>query len=92
MTSQIGRNGLRPGVRYSRIVIADDYPLFRSALVQMLDAPPDLEVVGDATNGREAVELCRRLRPDLRPIPPALRSEAMPLRLLRPNLTTSSAE
>ena len=65
MTSQIGRNGLRPGVRYSRIVIADDHPLFRSGLVQMLDAPPDLVVVGNATNGREAVELCRRLRPDL---------------------------
>jgi DNA-binding NarL/FixJ family response regulator len=47
------------------MVIVDDHPLFRSALAQMLEAPYDLEVVGQATNGREAVELCRRLRPDL---------------------------
>lgn len=65
MTSQVDHNGLRPGGNRSLIVIADDRPLFRSALVQMLDSPPDLEVVGQAINGREAVDLCRRLCPDL---------------------------
>ena len=49
----------------SRIVIADDHPLFRSALVRMCDAASDLEVVGEAANGHQALELCRRLRPEL---------------------------
>ena len=48
-----------------RIVVADDHPLFRSAIRQTLEVQPDLEVVGEAANGREAVELCRRLRPEL---------------------------
>lgn len=49
----------------SRILIADDHPLLRTALRQMLSAQPDLEVVGEAANGLEAVELCRRLHPQL---------------------------
>jgi DNA-binding NarL/FixJ family response regulator len=49
----------------SRIVVADDHPLFRSAIGQTLGAHPDLELVGEAADGREAVELCRRLRPEL---------------------------
>ena len=57
--------GARPAVITSRIVIADDHPLFRSALVQMLDAPSALEVVGEAADGREAVDMCHQLRPDL---------------------------
>jgi DNA-binding NarL/FixJ family response regulator len=65
MTFQVDHNGLHPAVNHSRIVIVDDHPLFRLALVQMLETPYDLEVVGQATDGREAVELCRRLRPDL---------------------------
>ena len=43
----------------SRIVVADDHPLFRSAIGQTLEAHPDLEVVGEAADGREVVELCR---------------------------------
>ncbi|MDQ3862755.1 MAG: response regulator transcription factor [Actinomycetota bacterium] len=49
----------------SQIVIADDHPLFRSAIRATLETQPDLVVVGEAANGRQALELCRRLRPDL---------------------------
>jgi DNA-binding NarL/FixJ family response regulator len=49
----------------SRIVIADDHPLFRSAIRQTLEGHSDLEVVGEAANGRQALELCRSLRPEL---------------------------
>jgi DNA-binding NarL/FixJ family response regulator len=49
----------------SRIIIADDHPLFRSAIRQTLERHSNLEVVGEAANGRQALELCRRLRPEL---------------------------
>ena len=49
----------------SRIIVADDHPLFRSAIRHILEEYSDLEVVGEASNGQEAVELCRRLRPEL---------------------------
>jgi DNA-binding NarL/FixJ family response regulator len=49
----------------SRIVVADDHPLFRSAIRHTLEVHPDLEVVAEAADGHEAVELCRRLRPEL---------------------------
>jgi DNA-binding NarL/FixJ family response regulator len=46
-------------------VIADDHELARSGLRSMLAGEPDLEVVGEAATGREAVTACSRLRPDL---------------------------
>jgi DNA-binding NarL/FixJ family response regulator len=49
----------------ARVLIADDHDLVRDGLHRMLSRTPDLQVVGDASNGREAVELCRRLNPDL---------------------------
>ena len=55
----------RAGSSPSRIILADDHPLFRSALRRVLDAQADLEVVGEASDGQEAVELCRRFSPDL---------------------------
>ena len=48
-----------------RLLIADDHTLVRSGLRSMLRREPDIEIVGEARNGREAVELCRSLRPDL---------------------------
>jgi DNA-binding NarL/FixJ family response regulator len=49
----------------SRIVVADDHPLIRQALTTTIDEQPDLEAVGEATDGLEAVELCRRFQPEL---------------------------
>ena len=51
--------------RASRLVIADDHPLFRAAIREMLRAWPDLVVAGEADDGWEAVKLCRRLDPEL---------------------------
>ena len=47
------------------VLIADDDPLARSALVSILGSAPDLEVLGCAADGVEAVELADRLRPDV---------------------------
>jgi DNA-binding NarL/FixJ family response regulator len=50
---------------HSRIVIADDHPLVREALKGVIHMYSELELVGEATDGEEAIELCRRLEPDL---------------------------
>jgi DNA-binding NarL/FixJ family response regulator len=48
-----------------RVVIADDQHLVRTGFRMILDAEPDINVVGEATNGREAVAMARDLRPEI---------------------------
>ena len=48
-----------------RVVIADEHPLDRGRLKEVLDQQPDLEVVGEANDGQGALELCRRIGPDV---------------------------
>ncbi|CAM5421803.1 response regulator [Streptomyces avidinii] len=48
-----------------RVVLADDQPLVRTALQMVMAEAPDLEVVGEAGNGAEAVELTTALEPDV---------------------------
>ena len=48
-----------------RILIADDHPLFRKGMRTLLTATADTEVIGEATTGREVIELAAALQPDV---------------------------
>ncbi len=53
------------GIATVRVLLADDHALFRSGLRAVLDTQPDLECVGEAADGREAVRQIAALRPDV---------------------------
>jgi DNA-binding NarL/FixJ family response regulator len=48
-----------------RVLIADDHPVFRFGLRTLLKADPTLEIVGEATNGKEAIAQASELSPDV---------------------------
>ncbi|GAB3805253.1 response regulator [Micromonospora zhanjiangensis] len=48
-----------------RVIVADDQEIVRTGLTMILNAQADIEVVGEAATGQRAVELARRLRPDV---------------------------
>ncbi|WP_435217895.1 response regulator [Streptomyces sp. bgisy034] len=48
-----------------RVLVCDDQALVRTGYVTIFSAQPDIEVVGEAENGHEAVQAARRLRPDV---------------------------
>ncbi len=48
-----------------RVVIVDDQPLMRTGFRMILDAEPDIEVVGEGGDGLDAIELARHARPDV---------------------------
>jgi len=49
----------------TRVLIADDQALVRAGFRKLLESAPDIEVVGEASDGREAVDQARRLRPSI---------------------------
>ncbi len=52
-------------IKKTRILLADDHAVVRKGFRMILDAEEDLEVVGEAANGREAVETAQSLQPDI---------------------------
>jgi DNA-binding NarL/FixJ family response regulator len=64
MQSETGAEA-RGGGPPARLLIADDHDLVREGLLAVLEGEPDLVVVGEAKNGKEALEMCRQVRPDL---------------------------
>ncbi|MEM8722215.1 MAG: response regulator transcription factor [Cyanobacteria bacterium P01_G01_bin.39] len=48
-----------------RILLADDQPLFREGLIALLSLASDLEIVGEANHGQEAIALAQHLQPDV---------------------------
>jgi DNA-binding NarL/FixJ family response regulator len=57
--------GVEANHRTVRVLISDDHPVVRAGVRGMLSGEPDFEVVGEAENGEEAVELAARHRPDV---------------------------
>jgi RNA polymerase sigma factor (sigma-70 family) len=49
----------------TRVLIADDDDLMRAGLIELLTSDPEIEIVGQASTGREAVDRARRLAPDV---------------------------
>jgi NarL family two-component system response regulator LiaR len=63
------RKDYQPNLHYkknkTRVLIADDHPLFRQSVRTILKNEPDFEVVGEAANGAEAVKMAEELSPDI---------------------------
>ncbi|MFD9734573.1 response regulator [Umezawaea sp. NPDC059074] len=77
-----------------RVLIADDQPLMRGALRTVVESQPDLEWVGEAADGREAVALALRLRPDVAVVDirmPKLDGLAAVRELARAGVTTAES-
>ncbi len=63
--TQADKRDIQPNNTRVRVVIVDDHALARTGMRRLLSGARHLEIVGEAANGRDAVMVCRRLRPDL---------------------------
>ncbi len=48
-----------------RVLVVDDHPVVRDGITALLALSPDIEVVGEATNGKEALEMVKKVSPDI---------------------------
>jgi DNA-binding NarL/FixJ family response regulator len=55
----------RPDQKAIRILVVDDHPLLRDGIAALIAGQPDMELVAEASNGREGIELFRRHTPDI---------------------------
>ncbi|WP_322796948.1 response regulator transcription factor [Tepidiforma sp.] len=61
----LSRGSAAGGVRPVRVLLVDDHAVIRQGLRMLLESAPDIEVVADCENGREALQAVERLRPDV---------------------------
>lgn len=52
-------------IKKIRVLLADDHKILRKGIRMLIDSQPDMEVVGEAKTGREAIEEARQLKPDI---------------------------
>jgi DNA-binding NarL/FixJ family response regulator len=48
-----------------RVLVVDDHPLLRDGIAALIGSEEDMELIGEASNGREAIELFRKYQPDI---------------------------
>ena len=58
-------NGIEGRAESIRVLVVDDYDLYRTGLATLLAARPGIEVIGQASNGRSGVRLAQEMRPDV---------------------------
>ena len=54
-----------PPDRIIRIAIADDHPVIRTGIKRLVTSMPDIEIVGEASDGQQAIELIETVKPDI---------------------------
>src|SRR5271169_6127337 len=65
LTPRSTRMSTAEDARTIRILCVDDHQLLREGIAAVVEGQPDMRLVGEATNGQEAIESFRRLRPDV---------------------------
>lgn len=74
-----------------RLVIADDHPILREGIRRLLESEADLKVIGEASDGAEAVKLTRQLKPDILLLDLRMRKHSDGLEALRELTTPANA-
>jgi two-component system, NarL family, nitrate/nitrite response regulator NarL len=64
-TPEFSANGVEPVRSVIRVVLADDHPIVRDGLRKLLTLEDDIEVVGEASDGREVVQVVQETQPDV---------------------------